>query len=180
MDNKSSVTAMKALRSFPPSSWNEKVIDASIKIFFQIPKKYDTSSRTLALDILLGANPNEDLIKNLLYYLLSNDKTFEVKKYVIQNLNMLAEKDCLFKDKLKNVIKNEPKINNYAVLSQKGMSSALARQFLHHPVTNGTMLSSQEMNSGLVKRGVFDIVLENEDRSCEMFSVSYYNYFCGN
>lgn len=171
-DNKASVTAMKALRSFPSSSWSDDVVKASMKIFYQIPKKFDTSSRTLALDILLGSKPTEETINNLLYYLLSNDKVFEVKKYVIQKLNMMAEKDLEFRDKLKNIIKNEPKINNYAVLSQRGMSSALARQFLQHPVTNGTMFSSQEMSSGLVKRGVFDIVLENNERSFEMFSVS--------
>lgn len=171
-DGKSSVVAMKALTSFPASSYDQKVIETSKKIFFQLPKKFDSSARTLALDILLETKPDEELIKNLLLYLLSNDKSFEIKKYLVQKMNMLAEKDCIFKDKLRNVIINEPRINNYAVLSQKGMSSALSRQFLHHPATNGTMLSSQEMSFGLVKRGVFDIVLENEERNCEMFSVS--------
>lgn len=171
-DNKASVTAMKALRSFPASSWDENVIKAAHKIFYQIPKKFDSSCRTLALDIILGTNPTEETIKNLLYYLLSNDKAFEIKKYTIQKLNMLAEKDSSFNDKLQAVIKKDPKINNYCVLSQRGVSSALARQFLNHPITNGTMFSNQEMSSGLVKRGVFDIVLENNERSCEMFSVS--------
>lgn len=179
VDSKSSVTAMKALKSFPATMWSKKVTDAAIKIFFQIPKKFDSSSRTLALDILLEANPTDALLRDLLYYLLSNDKAFEIKKYVIQKLNMLTEKNALFQDRISNIISKEPKINNYEVMSQKGMSSALARQFLHNPITNGTMFSSQEMSSGLVKRGVFDIVLENNERSCEMFSVSYikYRYF---
>lgn len=85
---------------------------------------------------------------------------------------MLAEKDPSFGDQLKRIIAMEPKINNYAVLAQRGVSSALARQFLNHSITNGTMFSNQEMSSGLVKRGVFDIVLENNERSFEMFSVS--------
>lgn len=171
-DAKSSVGAMKALRSFPVSSYGEKVIQTAKKIFFQIPKKFDSSCRTISLDILLEAHPKEQLIKELLHYLLSNDKAFEIKKYVIQRMNMLSEKNLNFRNKLTNAISKEPKINNYAVLAQKGLSSSLARQFLQHPATNGTMFSSQEMSSGLVKRGVFDIVLESNDRSCEMFSVS--------
>lgn len=174
-DNKASVTAMKALRSFPPSSWTADVIQAAINIFFQIPKKFDSSSRTLALDIILGSNPTDETIKDILFYLLSNDKAFEIKKYTIQNLNVLADKDIAFGERLKRIVRSEPKINNYGVLAQRGVSSALARQFLNHPITNGTMLTSQEMSSGLVKRGVFDIVLENNERSCEMFSVSTCN-----
>lgn len=170
--DKSSVVAMKALRSFPPNNWNSEVVASCKKIFFQLKKKYDSSARTLALDILIGSNPNESDIREILQYLLSNDKAYEIKKYTVQKLMMLAEKDPEFKQKLTNVMRNDKRIHNYSILAQKGMSTALTRQFLKHDAVNGSMISAQEMSSGLVKRGVFDIVLDNNASSCEMFSVS--------
>lgn len=170
--DKSSVAAMKALRSFPPHFWTQDVIKASEIIFFQIKKKYDSSARTIALDILLGTNPNERLLQDLLKYLLSNDKSFEVKKYLIQKLNMIGDSDPGFRAMLKKNLVRDKKINNYSTLSLKGMSTAISRQFLKHSAVNGSMVSVQEMNSGLVKRGIFDVVLQENERSCEMFSVS--------
>lgn len=74
-----SVTAMKALRNFPRRILQyDTVQKACIQIFFQITKKFDSSARTLALDILLDAGIKDDLLKDVLEYLRSPDKAFEV------------------------------------------------------------------------------------------------------
>lgn len=78
-----SVTAMKALKNFPQRVLQyDTVQKACIQIFFQITKKFDSSARTLALDILLDAGIKDELLKDVLDYLRSPDKAFEVCNFI--------------------------------------------------------------------------------------------------
>lgn len=117
---KLSVAAMQALQSFPLIHFNEQHRKAFSHIFYQVQRKYDTSARTIALDILLSLKPTREQLGVLLDYLGSNDRHFEIKTYVIQKLNMLSEKCSRFRALLKSCLAERPHINNYHIIAQKG------------------------------------------------------------
>lgn len=119
-ETKTSIAALQALKSFSIIHFSEDHRKAFTNIFYQVQKKYDSSVRILALDILLALKPTGVQLEQLLYYLLSNDQQFEIKTYVIQKLNMLSEKCPRFRSLLKSTLFKRPHINNYHVLGQKG------------------------------------------------------------
>lgn len=84
---------MKAIRALPADSWTPEVQKVAERIYFQLSRKYDSSARTLALDILLEAKElDEERLKNLLVSLTSNDSVYEVKQYLLQRLNQLSDR----------------------------------------------------------------------------------------
>lgn len=115
-----SVAAMKALRFFPKSAWTSKHIQQFRDIFFQTRKRYDSSARTLALDILLELRPTLQELTELTEHLKSNDKAYEVKKYLLEKIFMLAEKCSAFRKNVEHIFNADSKLKNYHTLGQKG------------------------------------------------------------
>lgn len=131
---KISVAAMQALKSFPVIHFNEKHRQEFTRIFYQVNKKYDSSARTLALDILLTMKPTPEQLGHLLDYLTSNDKHFEIKTYVIQKLKMLSEKCPRFRALLQSSLYERPHVNNYHIIGQKGKFMKHYRYYFIHVV----------------------------------------------
>ncbi|KAI4456052.1 microsomal triglyceride transfer protein large subunit [Holotrichia oblita] len=172
---KEGILAWKTIRAMDPSDWNEDVLNIAKKTFLQLDKQHDSSSRTLAVDIILAKNPSDEDLKYLIYYLISNDKAFEVKQYVLQLITMLTEDNPGFRDRVINIIKADPVLNNYHILGQKGFSLALKRKFLDNGSSNGTLLTIQEMSSGIVKRGVVNVMMDRNDVTQEIFSLGVFS-----
>lgn len=87
-----SVAAINAVHSFPKKSWSPQVMATAKKIFFQLDKRYDSSARTLALDILLKSEPDDSLLSDFLLTLNNQDPAFEVKQYMMQRINQIGER----------------------------------------------------------------------------------------
>ncbi|KAJ8941576.1 hypothetical protein NQ314_010350 [Rhamnusium bicolor] len=155
---KEGVLSWKAIKSFEPNLWTTDVLEAAMKSLFQLDRRYDSSSRTLAADILIESKPTDELLEDLLNFLLSNDPAFETKQYVFQRIKMIADDDPLFRERVQKIIKKNDKINNYSGLSPRGLSVALTRSFMKSPSSNGSLVSVQEMKSGIVKRGTVNIL----------------------
>lgn len=168
---KEGASAWRAIAAQNSSHFDENLYKAAYRTFYQLDKKYDSSARAVAADVLLESG-SEDILKHLLNYLKSTDKAFETKQYVLQKIGMLADEDNEFANKVKNIIKADNTLNNYHILGQKGLSTALRRSFLRGPWINGSLLSIQEMNSGIVKRGVVNVVISKDHVAQEIFSVS--------
>ncbi|KAK5641229.1 hypothetical protein RI129_009776 [Pyrocoelia pectoralis] len=171
---KEQVLVWKALASFHPSQWNEEVLSRAVTTFFQMDRKHDTSSRTLALDIMLEAKPSDSLLQRLIFFLTTKYKNCEVLQYLMQKLNMMSLSDGVLKNKIQTIIRSNPKLNNYAVLSEKGLSTALKRIFVEGDGGNGTLVAMQEIKSGIVKRGIVDIVLEKADATQELLRLGIF------
>lgn len=86
------MAAINAVYQFPKISWSSKVKEAAKKMFFQLEKRYDSSARTLALDILLNSDPDDNLLSQLLLSLNNQDSEYELKQYMIQRLNQIGER----------------------------------------------------------------------------------------
>lgn len=166
------VLAWKAIRAFPKEYYDENIQKAAKKTLFQLDRRYDSSSRALSVDILLDSESRYPLLEELLNFVVSNDTAFEIRQYTFQKINMIASEDPQFHAKVQDIIKKNPKINNYSGLSPQGLSTALSRRFLTSSSTNGSLVSLQEIKSGIVKRGAVNIVLEKEGVTKELFSVS--------
>lgn len=81
---------MKTIKMFGPSMWNSQVLKYCNRIFFQLNKEQDSSTRTIALSILLESNPDYDLLKNVVKMLMIPDEGYEVKQYTLELLKEMA------------------------------------------------------------------------------------------
>lgn len=169
-----SVAAMRALKSFPFNTWTAEHKSNFKSIFYQANKKFDSTARTVALDVLLAGRPNQAEIQSLIAYLKSDDKQYEVKQYLVQRLKMLADECPKFATLLHELISNDIHLNNYNGLAQRGLSTALSRTFSKAPGFNVSLISIQEMNGGVLKSGIVDLVLEADGKKFSVFSLGIY------
>lgn len=116
-----SVAAMKALKAMPKHYWDKTVIKTCQRIFYQLKKRYDSSSRTLAVDIILDSKPSEKMIEELVMFLTRQEKEYEVKQFLFQRLHMIADKCFKFKNTLTKIIRGDPTLNNWNILGQRGL-----------------------------------------------------------
>lgn len=175
-DKTISVAAWRALAALPREAVTDELKAAAHKVFYQIggPRR-DSSARTLALDVILESEPSEEILGNLVTYLSSNDLAYEVRKYLSQRLEQIAEKNERFAGYLKNIYATGGKlVNNYHARAQRGLSTAFTRNFLRLPESNGSLVTIQEVNSGLLKRGTVDVVLETNEQRQAMFSLGLF------
>lgn len=172
--SKISVTAMKALRSFSVFLWNDDFKAVFEDIFFQASKKFDSSARALALDILLDLKPDTEELTHIIQYLKSNDKAYEVKQYLLQKLRMLASRCPDFAEMLRKIIQRDPELNNYHIIGARGLSTALTRTYSAVPSFNSSLISLQEMSGGVLKRGVVDLTLEVGEEQFSMFTLGLF------
>lgn len=170
-----SVAAMKALRNFPNNVWKKEHIKQFEDIFYQNEKRFDSSTRTLALDIVLSAKLTDKQLKKLLSHLKSNDRAFEVKKYLQEMINMLCSESTEFNDRVQKIIKSDRTLNNYHIIAQKGLTTALARKHSIQAPYNGTLTSIQETFGGVLKRGVVDLTIDSSDSKYSYFTVCLLN-----
>lgn len=174
-DRTISVAAMKALRNYPISTWNKKHLQQFENIFYQKEKRFDSSVRTLALDIFLASKFSEQQLKKLLSYLKSEDKAFEVKKYLFETIHMLASENPALNEQVQRIIKNDTGLNNYHIIGQKGLTTALSRKYSVRSPFNGTLTSIQEIFGGVLKRGVVDLTIDSPNSKYSYFTVKRLN-----
>lgn len=170
-----SVAAMKALKKFPSSHYTTEMKVKLQDIFYQRFKMFDSSARTIALDILLQLKPETKDIVEMISFLGSQDRAHEVKQYLIQQLQLTAGKCSQFNEMLKMVLLKEPQIYNWNVFGGlKGLSTALERRFSQQPSYNGSLLSVQEMKGGALKRGTVDLMIRSGDEEMSLFSLGIF------
>lgn len=174
---KEEVLAWRALKSFDKTFWTQNILKQAEKTIFQLDKKHDTSSRTIAVDLLLGVDVSDAALSNLLNFVASNDTNFEIRQYVFQSIKMLSEKCEKFNKRVRNVIRSSKMLNNYSSLSPRGLSTALTRNIFKGTSANASLVSVQEIKGGIVKRGVVDVVLDKDDTFKELFTVSKFNFY---
>ncbi|XP_072755911.1 microsomal triacylglycerol transfer protein isoform X2 [Anoplolepis gracilipes] len=171
-----SVAAWRALAALPREAVSDELKVAAYKVFYQMGgSRRDSSARTIALDIILENEPSEEILLDLVKYLSSNDPAFEVRKYLSQRLEQIAEKNEQFARYLMNIYATGGmKLNNYHAQAQKGLTTAFTRDFVHSLETNGSLVTIQEVNSGLLKRGIVDVVLEANKQRQAIFSLGLF------
>ncbi|XP_039949939.1 microsomal triglyceride transfer protein large subunit [Bactrocera tryoni] len=169
-----SVVALQALKSFSIVNFNEMQRRSLADIFYQSKRKFDSSARVIALDILLALKPTKEQLSELLRYLNSNDQHFEVKTFVIQKLRMVAEKCPRFRALLKSCLAELPEVNNYHVIGQKGLTTVLSRELSQTPAFNESLLSTQEIYQGVLKRGTVELLLGADNDEFSSFKIGIY------
>ncbi|XP_011301739.1 microsomal triglyceride transfer protein large subunit-like, partial [Fopius arisanus] len=171
-----SVAAWRALAALDNKYITDDVKIAAKRTFFQIggPKR-DSSARTLAADIVLEGEPTVDELRGFLEYLTTTDSMYEVQRYLSQRLEQIAEKNSMFRERLNSAIEAEAKrVRNYNVLAHRGMSTAFTRPFLTSSASNGSLVTVQEVNSGLLKRGIVDVVMQTGPHEEALFSLGLF------
>ncbi|XP_065208130.1 microsomal triacylglycerol transfer protein-like [Planococcus citri] len=160
------VNALKVLYVLPHSSWDEQVLSAMEKIYYQKDKKYDSSSRVIAVDILLEADPSEQTVRHLVKSLLSHS-SFEIRKYLLQRLNQIASNDQKFSNIFKRLMREE-NMNHYGILAQRGLSNVLRRTFSEDPSVNATLFCVNEISKSVLKKGHVGVSLQRFNDTLEV------------
>lgn len=88
---------MKTIKVFGPNLWNNKVLKHCNSIFFQLIKQQDSSTRTIALSILLESNPDYDLLKHVVKWLMVPDETYELKRNALEMLKEISNQWGIWK-----------------------------------------------------------------------------------
>ncbi|XP_016974444.1 microsomal triglyceride transfer protein large subunit [Drosophila rhopaloa] len=169
-----SVAALQALKAFPPGSFTSSHRQQFESIFYQRKRRFDSSARTLALDIILSLRPSQEQLGYLLDYLASTDRQFEIKTHVLQKLRMLAEKCPRFRALFETELGKRRQVNNYNVLGQKGLTTVLTRQLSLAPAFNESLLSTQEVYQGILKRGSVEFLLHAGRSQSSSFKLGIY------
>ncbi|XP_017082383.2 LOW QUALITY PROTEIN: microsomal triglyceride transfer protein large subunit [Drosophila eugracilis] len=169
-----SVVALQALKAFPPGSFTPSHRKQFESIFYQRKQRFDSSVRTLALDIILSLRPSAEQLGYLLDYLASNDRQFEIKTYVLQKLRMLSEKCRRFRTLFETELAKRKQVNNYNVLGQKGLTTVLSRQLSLAPAFNESLVSTQEVYQGILKRGSVEFLLHAGRSQVSNFKLGIY------
>jgi len=136
-EKKTSVSAVKALTAMPSS-----VIDSLVKsklenVYFQIGRRYDSSARTLALDILLNHQPQSEFLRNVMES-LSSKYALEISTYTLQRLVEYAGKCPTIRSQIQQILAADLSISNYHTFSQNGKSTAFSRDLYRNINGNGT------------------------------------------
>ncbi|XP_034097733.1 microsomal triacylglycerol transfer protein [Drosophila albomicans] len=173
-DAKITVAALQALKSFTAANFATPHRQLFESIFYQRQRRFDSSARTLALDVLLAMRPSAEQLGQLLDYLASNDRQFELKTYVLQKLRMLAEICPRFRGMFRSALAQREHVNNYNVLGQRGLTTVLTRQLSQSPAFNETLLSTQEVYQGILKRGSVEFLLHAGREQASSFKLGIY------
>lgn len=174
------VAAAKALKAFPASIWNDQHIAILENIFHQSNRRYDSSTRTIILDILLKTNLSDGQVRRLLAHLKTDDKAFEVKKYLLEQITMVAAEKPEFGATVRQIIRSDRTLNNYHIAGLKGLSTALSRKYSIQSPFNGTLTSVQEIFGGILKRGIVDLTIDTPSNHYSLFTVSFTEHFIRN
>lgn len=83
---------MKTIKMFGPDLWDSRVLKYCNRIFFQLFKEQDSSTRTIALAILLESNPDYDLLKHVVEWLAAPGEGYEIKQYALELLKEMANR----------------------------------------------------------------------------------------
>ncbi|XP_020285728.1 microsomal triglyceride transfer protein large subunit isoform X2 [Pseudomyrmex gracilis] len=170
-----SVAAWRALAALPREAVTKELKTAADRVFYQIGSPRDSSARTIALNIILENDPSEEVIRDLVNYLSGNDPSYEVRKYLSQRLEQIAEKNERVAEYLNRIYATGGvKVNNYHVRTHRGLSTAFTRDFFRSSDSNGSLVTIQEVNAGLLKRGIVDVVLETDKNQQAMFSLGIF------
>lgn len=81
---------MKTIKMFGPGFWDSRVLKYCNRIFFQLVKEQDSSTRTIALAILLESDPDYDLLKHVVKWLATPGEGYEIKQYALELLKEMA------------------------------------------------------------------------------------------
>lgn len=166
--------AMQALIKLENSNFDSKLRKKLMKIALQLTKKFDSSIRTMAIEIILNRSVSNEEIHQLLNLLKTDRKSFEVNQYLLERLKSKTESCAKFRDQLSGIIETDPSLNNYHVLATGGLSTILSRQFTKNPSLNSSILSIQEIEKGVLKRGIVDLLYHSESKQVSYFTLELY------
>lgn len=171
-----SIAAWRGLAALRTDHLTDAVRRAALRTFYQQggPRR-DSSARTLAADVILENRPTVDELRGFLEYLTTRDPMFEVRRYVSQRIEQLSAKDTNFRSTLDQArLMEHRRLGNWDVLAYRGLSTAFTRAFMTSPGSNGSLVTVQEVNSGLLKRGVVDVVMKTGDHEQALFSLGLF------
>lgn len=175
-DAKVSVVAMKSIHAMPDIYIEARYRPQLVKIIKQLGRKYDSSVRTMSLDLILRNSPTKQEISEIVGHLLkrlSDKQHAEVTTFMWNRIHEFMESNPDLESMLWDVI-HEESLKNYHNLSPLGLSTAFSRFFSSSPSANSSFSNSIEMTGKILKRSSFDVYIQSKNDTMSLFSVSFH------
>ncbi|CAL8121848.1 unnamed protein product [Orchesella dallaii] len=175
-DSKVSVVAMKSIHAMPDTFIETRYRPQLLRIIQQLGRKYDSSVRTMALDLILRNKPTKLEISEIVGWLLkriSDRQHSEVTTFMWNRIHEFMENNAELQTMLNAVILEE-RLKNYHHLSPLGLSTAFSRVFSKSPSANSTFSNAIEMTGKILKRSSFDVFIQSKNDSLSLFSLGIF------
>ncbi|XP_035709713.1 microsomal triglyceride transfer protein large subunit isoform X2 [Folsomia candida] len=175
-DQKSAIVAMKSLHAMPDSYIDPKYRPLLIKIVLQLGKKYDSSVRTLALDLILRNHLTKLELREVVSFLLdkvSDKQHAEVATFMWNRVAEFAEMNPSLGIYFSEAIK-ELNLQTYHHLSPRGLSTAFNRYFTSTRSGNSSFSNAIEMSGKILKRSLFDVFVRSENNAVQLLSLGIF------
>ncbi|XP_046364995.2 microsomal triglyceride transfer protein large subunit-like isoform X1 [Haliotis rufescens] len=146
-----SITAVEALRRVPRTLITAEVRASLSLLFHQSVRRYDSSVRVVALDLLLQLDLSLMELRNILLAMADRDH-HELSTFIKMKVLDRAQNDENLRSKLQTILK-EGRINNYQLMAQVGKSSSFTGYLAKTEDLNCSYnLLFENSNSGVMKR----------------------------
>ncbi|ODM98802.1 Microsomal triglyceride transfer protein large subunit [Orchesella cincta] len=175
-DSKVSVVAMKSIHAMPDAFIETRYRPQLLRIIQQLGRKYDSSVRTMALDLILRNKPTKLEISEIVGQLLKkivDRQHSEVTTFMWNRIHEFMEHNAELQTMLNAVILEE-RLKNYHHLSPLGLSTAFSRVFSKTPSANSTFSNAIEMTGKILKRSSFDVFIQSMNDSLSLFSLGIF------
>ncbi|KAG8178256.1 hypothetical protein JTE90_000356 [Oedothorax gibbosus] len=170
---KEALEAVQALRNIPCRLLTSEAHTTLLKVFNEVGKRQDRSTRAIAAEVLLRSNPGRDVLRSLLVA-LSDQSDSEFSTFLAAKIMQEVSVNEELRSNVKNILP-EKEVSYYYSLAQNGKSSLFKKPLLSIEGTNVTYGIDMEMlNGGLLKRSVFDVSFENLAGDSSLLSVGIF------
>jgi len=172
-ESRVAVVAMKALHAMPKSFFDPKTHrPILVRLINQLGKKHDSSTRTLAIDILLRDAPTKEEVRGLLALQLKSSGPLhaEVGTFLWNRLHEFMTTNPSLRTYVDEIMKEEG-LRTYHHLSPRGLSTSFSRTFTSNPSGNTSFSNAIEMTGKILKRSSFDVYLHSDDSFIHPLSV---------
>ncbi|CAG0899879.1 unnamed protein product [Darwinula stevensoni] len=159
-ERKTAVVAMKALRSLPLEALRGEGVRAVLEeVYFQAGRRYDSTARTIAGDLLVELYPRDVAMVEAMFRGLQDLQSYEVNTFVLGRLRDLATRD----EGTRELLRRYEARTDYHRLAQGGKSTYFTRDFYRDVPdgSNSTFSSGLEISAGLLKLVTFDAHMQN-------------------
>ncbi|XP_048761534.2 microsomal triglyceride transfer protein large subunit-like [Ostrea edulis] len=169
-----SLTAIQSLRRMQINDFRQEVFPVLKSIFHQNKRKYDSSVRIAALEILLQNGVSTGELCNIVLSAIYDQTEFEVSTYLIKRLRDLSESDPNFRTSL-SIVLSDSRVNNYNLFAQRGKSSAFTGYLAETAGSNCTYgLYQENTKTGVMKKSAMVVNVLNKQATQPLLTFGIY------
>lgn len=164
---------LSAIKNIDSEYLTETVVAVLKEVYYQNGKKYDSSTRILAAELLISSQYNTNIVENLILS-FTKEKSPEISTYILSKMFDICERNEKLRSAVKRVLK-DTKFGNYHALAQNGESAVFTKPLSVGTGVNITFGMDMEMISGgLLKQSAVHVDIQKEEDTLHLISIGLF------